>query len=145
MAMKAALQKAKKMKESQYVINEKTGGIQTKKEELQKLLDSMPAPKKGYKKQQAPASVGTAPTSTPAQPTQQAPVAPQTAPASQKQTGIKYNADQIETIKTNIKNKFAESQPEMYQKLIGALEAMGPQELDDQIDFWASKGANFLN
>lgn len=130
-AAKAAIQKAKKTGEEQAVIDPNTGGMRIKGV--------------GAKKNTVEPE--------PAEPTQTTPVVPATpkidteevqTEASNTQAGVKYNAEQVGKVKDFFKNKF--NKPEDAEKLntlMSKIEGLSPEQLDKQIDLWASKGVDF--
>lgn len=124
---KTAQQKAKDTGEAQYVLSQETGGIKGGKEELQKLIDSMPAQvEKPFKKKVM-------------EPAKEAAPEIKEAPKSEK-AGIKYSAEDIKKVKDFFNSKF-QGQDKL-SALIAKLDALSPEKLDEQIDIWKSKGVN---
>ncbi len=133
---KAAKQKAKATGESQYVIEQQSGGIKGGQKELQEYLDSMPKKEqKPFVKKEVPVSAKPAE----AEVKEEAEI--KEAPVSAK-SGVKYGPEQIDKVKQFFKTKFSD-QPEKVNKLLAGLDAMSPEKLDAQIDSWISKGTDF--
>ena len=135
-AAKAAKQKAKSTKESQFVIDQKTGGIKGGQEELQKKVNEKP-----YKKKETPVAPKAPTTETP---TTKAPVAEtpvsEKAPVAETKSGVKYGSEQLAKIKDYFMNDYFKDNPEKGTALVNKLFSLTPEQIDAQIDKWKSKG-----